>query len=86
MKRNGGRGVCVLAGLAVVVVAWLGLVDFLERAWGEYQVRHPGTHDVVPDVFAMPGLLDGIGSFPTTPNPGLPRLSYRSSTSVGAQR
>jgi acetoin utilization deacetylase AcuC-like enzyme len=42
-----------------------GLVDFLSRAWRDYQVRHPGTHDVVPDVFAMPGLLDGIGAFPT---------------------
>ena len=41
-----------------------GLVDFLGRAWADYQERHPGTHDVVPDVFAMPGLLDGIGPFP----------------------
>ncbi len=41
-----------------------GLVDFLARAWADYQVRHPGTHDVVPDVFAMPGLLDGVGPFP----------------------
>jgi acetoin utilization deacetylase AcuC-like enzyme len=41
-----------------------GLVDFLRRAWDEYQVDHPGTHDVVPDVFAMPGLLDGVGPFP----------------------
>ena len=41
-----------------------GLVDFLGRAWAEYQVEHPGTHDVVPDVFAMPGLLDGVGPFP----------------------
>ena len=41
-----------------------GLVDFLGRAWAEYQVHHPGTHDVVPDVFAMPGLLDGVGPFP----------------------
>ena len=38
-----------------------GLVDFLERAWANYQIGHPGTHDVVPDVFAVPGLLDGIG-------------------------
>ena len=38
-----------------------GLVEFLERAWREYQVRHPGTHDVVPDVFCAAGLLDGIG-------------------------
>ena len=42
-----------------------GLVAFLERAWSEYQEVHPGTHDVVPDVFAMPGLLEGIGEFPT---------------------
>ena len=41
-----------------------GLVRFLERAWADYQVAHPGTHDVVPDVFSMPGLLDGIGPFP----------------------
>jgi acetoin utilization deacetylase AcuC-like enzyme len=41
-----------------------GLLAFLERAWADYQVRHPGTHDVVPDVFAMPGLLDGVGAFP----------------------
>jgi acetoin utilization deacetylase AcuC-like enzyme len=38
-----------------------GLVEFLSRAWADYQVRHPGTHDVVPDVFVSPGLLDGIG-------------------------
>ncbi len=41
-----------------------GLVEFLERAWRDYQLRHPGTHDVVPDVFAVPGLVDGIGPFP----------------------
>jgi acetoin utilization deacetylase AcuC-like enzyme len=40
-----------------------GLVRFLERAWADYQVRHPGTHDVVPDVFAMPGLMEGMGAF-----------------------
>ena len=38
-----------------------GLVEFLSRAWGDYQILHPGTHDVVPDVFASAGLLDGIG-------------------------
>ncbi len=42
-----------------------GLVEFLARAWADYQVRRPGTHDVVPDVFAMPGLLDGVGPFPS---------------------
>lgn len=44
-----------------------GLVRFLRRAWADYQVAHPGTHDVVPDVFAMPGLLDGVGEFPDGP-------------------
>ena len=48
----------------IVAVHDPGLVDFLGRAWAEYQLRHPGTHDVVPDVFAMPGLVDGMGSFP----------------------
>jgi acetoin utilization deacetylase AcuC-like enzyme len=48
----------------IVAVHDPGLVDFLGRAWADYQVRHPGTHDVVPDVFAMPGLLDGVGPFP----------------------
>jgi acetoin utilization deacetylase AcuC-like enzyme len=43
-----------------------GLASFLERAWREYQVRHPGTHDVVPDVFAVAKLVDGIGDFPAT--------------------
>jgi acetoin utilization deacetylase AcuC-like enzyme len=41
-----------------------GLVEFLERAWRDYQVRHPGTHDVVPDVFGAPGLRAGIGALP----------------------
>jgi acetoin utilization deacetylase AcuC-like enzyme len=37
-----------------------GLVDFLARAWREYQSVHPGTHDVVADVFVQPGLLAGM--------------------------
>ena len=48
----------------IVAVHDRGLVDFLARAWADYQVRHPDTHDVVPDVFAMAGLLDGVGPFP----------------------
>ena len=38
-----------------------GLVRFLETAWHEYQRERPGTHDVVPDVFAMRALRDGMG-------------------------
>ncbi|MFZ8997469.1 MAG: histone deacetylase family protein [Ilumatobacteraceae bacterium] len=38
-----------------------GLVEFLEHAWSEYQEVHGPTHDVVPDVFAMQGLRDGMG-------------------------
>jgi acetoin utilization deacetylase AcuC-like enzyme len=37
-----------------------GLVRFLETAWDEYQLNHPYTHDVVPDVFALPALRDGM--------------------------
>ncbi len=38
-----------------------GLVRFLETAWDDYQQTHPYTHDVVPDVFAMPAIRDGMG-------------------------
>jgi acetoin utilization deacetylase AcuC-like enzyme len=41
-----------------------GLVRFLEHAWARYQERHPGTHDVVPDVFSMAALRAGMGAFP----------------------
>ncbi len=37
-----------------------GLVRFLGDAWARYQQAHPGTHDVVPDVFEMPQLLAGM--------------------------
>ena len=42
-----------------------GLVAFLARAWADYQVQHPGTHDVVPDFFSMSGLMAGMGDFPS---------------------
>ncbi len=38
-----------------------GLVAFLEVAWEEYQQHYGYTHDVVPDVFAMPALREGMG-------------------------
>ncbi len=38
-----------------------GLVRFLESAWEEYQHERGHTHDVVPDVFAMSALRDGMG-------------------------
>ncbi len=38
-----------------------GLVAFLATAWEEYQQSHPYTHDVVPDVFHLPGIRDGMG-------------------------
>ncbi len=37
-----------------------GLVAFLETAWDEYQQTHPYTHDVVPDVFALPAIREGM--------------------------
>ncbi|MEQ8439587.1 MAG: histone deacetylase family protein [Ilumatobacter fluminis] len=39
-----------------------GLVHFLEHAWEEYQQAHGPTHDVIPDVFAMPQLREGMGA------------------------
>jgi acetoin utilization deacetylase AcuC-like enzyme len=38
-----------------------GLVRFLETAWEEYQRERGHCHDVTPDVFAMPGLRQGMG-------------------------
>jgi acetoin utilization deacetylase AcuC-like enzyme len=45
-----------------------GLVRFLASAWEEYQRDVRPTHDVVPDVFAMPGLRAGMveGGEPST--------------------
>jgi acetoin utilization deacetylase AcuC-like enzyme len=37
-----------------------GLARFLAAAWEEYQREVGPTHDVVPDVFAMPGLRAGM--------------------------
>lgn len=49
-------------GLApITAIHDTGLVNFLEVAWAEYQKKHGPTHDVVPDVFAMPALREGMG-------------------------
>jgi len=41
-----------------------GLIRFLQEAWIEYQLVHPGTREVVPDVFLRPELRAGMD--PTT--------------------
>jgi acetoin utilization deacetylase AcuC-like enzyme len=60
------------------------LVRFLEHAWSRYQQRHPGTHDVVPDVFSMPGLRAGMGDFPdgTVVDQELGRWCYETTTPI----
>jgi acetoin utilization deacetylase AcuC-like enzyme len=45
---------------AIEAVHEPGLVRFLATAWAEYQRDVHPAHDVVPDVFAMPGLRDGM--------------------------
>jgi acetoin utilization deacetylase AcuC-like enzyme len=37
-----------------------GMVRFLETAWHDYQQTHPHTHDVVPDMFALPAIREGM--------------------------
>ncbi len=37
-----------------------GLVRFLAEAWALYNAEHPGTREVVPDVFAMEALRRGM--------------------------
>jgi acetoin utilization deacetylase AcuC-like enzyme len=50
------------AGVApIAAVHDAGLLRFLESAWGDYQRDVRAVHDVVPDVFALPGLRAGIG-------------------------
>lgn len=46
-----------------------GLVRFLSSAWADYQAQHGPTHDVVPDVFAMPGLRAGMGGIESAGEP-----------------
>ncbi len=77
----------VEVGLAPIsAVHDAGLVDFLGRAWQDYQRLHPGTHDVVPDVFQMGGLLDGIGGFrePATIDIELGRWCFETTTPITA--
>ena len=59
-----------------------GLVEFLQTAWELYQRAHGPTHDVVPDVFAMPGLRDGMepGTEPTSIGARLGWWCYETTT------
>jgi acetoin utilization deacetylase AcuC-like enzyme len=52
-----------------------GLVRFLATAWGEYQRDVHPAHDVVPDVFAMAGLRDGMAP-PSEPAGVAARLGW----------
>jgi acetoin utilization deacetylase AcuC-like enzyme len=53
-----------------------GLVRFLASAWADYQSEVRPTHDVVPDVFAMPGLRAGMGDGPGEPSRVSARLGW----------
>lgn len=61
-----------------------GLVAFLAEAWELYQQAHGPTHDVVPDVFAMPGLRDGMapGSEPVAIGARLGWWCYETTTPI----
>ena len=63
-----------------------GLVRFLASAWEEYQSDVKPSHDVVPDVFAMPGLRDGMGgrSEPTAVAARLGVWCYETTTPLTA--
>ncbi len=73
------------AGLAPIeAVHDPGLVAFLERAWQDYNRAHPGTHDVVPDVFRMDALRDGLGGFvePVSIDAELGRWCFETTTPI----
>jgi acetoin utilization deacetylase AcuC-like enzyme len=48
-----------------------GLVAFLETAWEEYQQANGYVHDVVPDVFALPAIREGMGDGPEPTDIGI---------------
>jgi acetoin utilization deacetylase AcuC-like enzyme len=52
-----------------------GLVSFLETAWHDFQIERGPTHDVIPDVFAMPALREGMGPA-SEPTPIAARLGW----------
>jgi acetoin utilization deacetylase AcuC-like enzyme len=53
-----------------------GLVRFLGSAWEDYQREVHPSHDVVPDVFALPGLRHGMGTGPGEPSTVAARLGW----------
>jgi acetoin utilization deacetylase AcuC-like enzyme len=53
-----------------------GLVRFLASAWEDYQREVHPSHDVVPDVFALPGLRHGMGTGPGEPSTVAARLGW----------
>ncbi|MET0460438.1 MAG: histone deacetylase family protein [Ilumatobacteraceae bacterium] len=53
-----------------------GLVRFLATAWDDYQREVRPVHDVVPDVFALPGLRTGMGPL-VEPSAVAARLGWR---------
>jgi acetoin utilization deacetylase AcuC-like enzyme len=50
-------------------------VSFLETAWHDFQIERGPTHDVIPDVFAMPALREGMGPA-SEPTPIAARLGW----------
>lgn len=61
-----------------------GLVRFLATAWTDYQRDHGPTHDVVPDVFAMSRLREGMGPLtePSTTSARLGWWCYETTTPI----
>jgi acetoin utilization deacetylase AcuC-like enzyme len=53
-----------------------GLVRFLASAWEDYQRDVHPSHDVVPDVFALPGLRAGMGEGRGEPSAVAARLGW----------
>ena len=53
-----------------------GLVRFLATGWADYQRSVRPVHDVVPDVFAMSALRDGMGSGRGEPQSVAARLGW----------
>lgn len=61
---------------AIEAVHDAGLVRFLATAWADYQRTVRPVHDVVPDVFAMPGLRAGMPDGRGEPSGTAARLGW----------
>jgi acetoin utilization deacetylase AcuC-like enzyme len=79
LEADGGFSIAEPAAVGTAPIEAVhdaGLVRFLETAWAEYQRQLGPVHDVVPDVFAMAGLREGMEPRSAEPTGAAARLGW----------